>query len=269
MKTITKIRILNQLGLFNKARTFYYWYKDKNPKIKEFYSHFISKDDLCFDIGANIGRKIDIFLKLTSKIVAVEPQEECFKYLHKRYRKKKDVVIIQKALSFKQGYEDMHICEANSLSSLSKEWVNEFGQTSRYRDFKWVNKIKVETTTLDQLIQEYGVPKYCKIDTEGFEFDVLKGLTQPLPYLSFEIFPENKNIVNCISYLSEISPLSFNFLHEGKNKFKFGQWLTAIEMIDFVKKSRETLFGEIFCRSFNMTQASDNMPGNDAGVSAH
>lgn len=248
MKPIEIIRLLNKFGMFNKARTCYYWYKDKNPKIAEFYSSFISSGDLCFDIGANIGRKIDIFLKLTSKIVAVEPQEECFKYLKKRYSHRKGIVLIRKALNYKQGYEHMHICEANALSSLSHDWVEVFNQTHRYRDFKWVKKIIVETITLDQLIQVYGVPKYCKIDTEGFEYNVIKGLTHPVPYLSFEIFPENKDIVSCISYLDELSPALFNYLAEGDYQFQFEKWIPSNEIIDFVKTSQNKLFGEIFCR---------------------
>jgi FkbM family methyltransferase len=41
-------------------------------------------------------------------------------------------------------------------------------------------------TTMDTLISLYGKPDYCKIDVEGFEINVLKGLNIPLNLVSFE-----------------------------------------------------------------------------------
>ena len=46
--------------------------------------------------------------------------------------------------------------------------------------------IDVEVTTLDRLIEEFGVPRFRKIDVEGFELDVLRGLSRPIPFVSFE-----------------------------------------------------------------------------------
>ena len=41
-------------------------------------------------------------------------------------------------------------------------------------------------TTLDKLIEQYEVPSFIKIDVEGYELEVLKGLTRLVPALSFE-----------------------------------------------------------------------------------
>ena len=44
---------------------------------KAFYSQFISKDNLCFDIGANVGNRTSVFAALKAKVIAVEPQKYC------------------------------------------------------------------------------------------------------------------------------------------------------------------------------------------------
>jgi hypothetical protein len=44
----------------------------------------------------------------------------------------------------------------------------------------------VNVATLDSLIDEFGVPDYAKIDVEGFDLEVLRGLSRPIPLLSFE-----------------------------------------------------------------------------------
>lgn len=53
--------------------------KRQHKKEMEFYSQFIEKHDLCFDVGANMGSKTSKFLKLGAKVVSIEPQEACLK----------------------------------------------------------------------------------------------------------------------------------------------------------------------------------------------
>lgn len=52
------------------------WSKSDN-ELLNFYSKFIKADDLVFDIGANIGTRVKIFLKLGANVVAFEPQPDC------------------------------------------------------------------------------------------------------------------------------------------------------------------------------------------------
>ena len=61
----------------------------------------------------------------------------------------------------------------------------------------------VEVTTLDRLIAIYGAPTFCKIDVEGSELQVLEGLTEALPALSFEFLPVSiKRAYGCIDPVS-------------------------------------------------------------------
>ena len=44
----------------------------QTQKMKSFYSHFIGKGDLCFDVGANLGNRAEVFLALGATVVAIE-----------------------------------------------------------------------------------------------------------------------------------------------------------------------------------------------------
>src|SRR5690349_11141019 len=66
--------------LFWKQRKFP---SSKMKRVESFYSQFVKAGDLCFDIGANMGSRIAVFLKLKARVVALEPQEKCLRELHK------------------------------------------------------------------------------------------------------------------------------------------------------------------------------------------
>ena len=59
-------------------------------------------------------------------------------------------------------------------------------------------------TTLDQLIDRFGIPAICKIDVEGYEFEVLKGLFAANCHVSFEYIPAT--IALAIACITPIIP---------------------------------------------------------------
>ena len=63
----------------------------------------------------------------------------------------------------------------------------------------------VMTTTLDDLIAEFGIPRFVKIDVEGFEYSVLYGLSDlsSIPeYLCFEFHGSRMDVaIKCIGHL--------------------------------------------------------------------
>ena len=252
MKTTTKIKILNFFGIFNLIRSAYYWFDTLNPQIIGFYSGFIKRGDLCFDVGANIGRKTDIFLRCKARVVAVEPQADCARFLNQKYRFNKKVTVIEKALDSAEGKKDIYVCEANSLSSMSQEWIQSSRQSGRCAEFQWNKKSEIETTTLDSLIKLYGRPHYCKIDVEGYEINVLKGLTQIIPLISLELAPESKAMIkNCIQHLQQLSPMVvFNLsLGEKGIAFVFKDWVPVEKINEILEPSyNQYRYGEIFAR---------------------
>jgi FkbM family methyltransferase len=189
-----------------------------------FYSKLIHKNDLCFDIGASYGNRTAIFLGLGARVVSVEPQRIPAKFLRRKFNDR--IVLITKALGAIHSYQDMYISEASALSTLSRDWLTKV-KDDRFRQIKWDQKTEVEVITLDDLISQYGKPNFCKIDVEGYELEVLKGLTQPLETLSFEFtMPEyTDNAIECLNYLNALGAIICNYSSGETMEFGLTEWL--------------------------------------------
>jgi hypothetical protein len=116
---------------------------------------------------------------------------------------------------------------------MSKEWIECVkSEDGPFRDFNWDKKTVVETETLDALISQYGKPAFCKIDVEGFEYNVLQGLSRQIDALSFEFSMGVVNTtIECIEYLAGLGPTVFNY--------SMGETM-KLELPDYVDKSRIT-----------------------------
>ena len=53
----------------------------------------------------------------------------------------------------------------------------------------WDGETRVDVTTLDCLIERFGLPAFCKIDVEGSQLEVLRGLSRALRVIAFEYIP--------------------------------------------------------------------------------
>ena len=156
-------------------------------------------------------------------------------YLKNKYAANKRVVIEEKGLADKPGILELAICvDANTISTFSQEWQDE-GRFSTH-GYRWDKKIAIPVDTLDNLIQRYGVPHFCKIDVENFEYEVLKGLSQPIPYLSFEFAIEVlHNAERCLQRLVELGYSSFNFTSGAHCEFMLQEWVDAEDLLNEIR----------------------------------
>jgi FkbM family methyltransferase len=194
---------------------------------------------LVFDVGANQGYKTSIFLSLGARVVAVEPDEanqQCLREMFLKYRlTKKPVVIVGKALSDRSTVETMWIDEAGSAwNTLSQKWVETLRRDpERFAHaLNFSQRKEIQTTTPEELFHYHGLPFFIKIDVEGYELNVLQGLQQPIPYLSFDVnLPEFRpEGLLCVELLGRLSPDGkFNFTTDCRRGLALEKWLDQHE----------------------------------------
>ncbi len=228
-------RSLKALGLYYK---WLFWKERKSPtekmlKMRALYGQFVQAGDLCFDIGANMGSRVASFLMMNAKVIAVEPQQICFKELEKVFANY-PVTLVNKGVGAKEEVKDFYISSNHLMSSFSEEWID--GTKKMFTKDNWDQVKKMEITTLDQLITIYGEPQFIKIDTEGFEVEVLKGLSRPIKALSVEYTlpdPHHKNIA-CLEKLETLyqDKALYNLCRDEAYTMHFSTWQT----IDTIKK---------------------------------
>ncbi|MGH9453971.1 MAG: FkbM family methyltransferase [Terriglobia bacterium] len=272
-------RVLKRAGLHQrlKASCVYdaYWRMtdrrciDGRSQQVDFYHSLLKgfrRGGLIFDVGANVGDKTDIFLRLGARIVAVEPDEvnqEVLKEKFLRYRlAPKPVAIVGKAVSDKSTIETMWIDGPGSaLNTLSNKWVKTLqGDKQRFEytrcTLDFVQQKEIETTTLDQLILEHGLPFFVKIDVEGHEPNVLRGLRRPVPYLSFEVnLPEFRpEGLECIELLRRLAADgTYNYATNCQHGLFLGKWVDARDISRVLDECRERSV-EVFWKTPDATE---------------
>ncbi|WP_248927710.1 FkbM family methyltransferase [Paenibacillus hamazuiensis] len=190
------------------------------------YSQFVKPGALCFDVGANVGNRTAVFLHLGANVVAVEPQPDCIQSLWAQFGNHPKFTLVQKALGPYEGVGELNLSQWNPLASMSAEWIHQTKASGRFAHIDWYNKIQIQVTTMDNLIREYGIPAFCKIDVEGYESHVLAGLSVPIPVLSFEFTKEHlQPAVECVHLLAALGNYRFNISSEESMRFDLPYWL--------------------------------------------
>jgi FkbM family methyltransferase len=243
--------LLRRAGVHDrlKASSIYdlYW-KIRDPRRIErrrrevsFYRRLLDgfrKGDMIFDIGANVGEKTDVFLRLGAKVLAAEPDETCQRVLKEKFLRyrltPRPVFVVGKAVSDANTTRTMLIDGPGSaLNTLSSKWATTLkGDKPRFEYMRstldFTQTKEIETITLDSLILAHGLPFFIKIDVEGHEPSVLRGLHRPVPYLSFEVnLPEFRpEALECVELLGRLAvDGAFNYSVDTQRGLIEKRWL--------------------------------------------
>ncbi|MEZ5788093.1 MAG: FkbM family methyltransferase [Xanthobacteraceae bacterium] len=165
----------------------YYGNRHHRAGLERLYRPFMRPGDLVFDIGAHVGDRIGAFRRLGARVVAAEPQPALLTVLKFLYSRDHAVVIEPVALGRDEGFAELIVNRSNpTVSTVSQDFIAAARGAPNWDGQNWDTRARVPMMTLDGLIARHGVPAFVKIDVEGFEAEVLMGLTQSVPALSFE-----------------------------------------------------------------------------------
>ena len=157
-----------------------------------------------------------IFKSLGAKVISVEPNPIVAEKIN-------NDIVIQKACSDTNGTIELRIPNTDDeIFSLLSTTVQMRADFDYYHPvFSENKKLDVETITLDSLIINYGIPKYVKIDVEGAEISVLKGLTKKIEALSFEIIGMQPDWRSCFDEVERLGEYEYTLV-------PFEDWVQVI-----------------------------------------
>jgi FkbM family methyltransferase len=221
----------------------------KDESRLRFYAQFIRPGNLVFDVGANLGNRSKIFLQLGAHVVAFEPQVGCAALLSQMFKKNRRFRLVRKALGPTEGSAVMFICDSHTISSLSKDWIDATTRSGRFASSRWAGRQEVAVTTLDVAISTFGFPSFVKIDVEGFEFEVLRGLSRPIETLSIEVVPECiDNAFGCLRLLEDLAEFQFQFSFGESMQFALAEWTSNAAIRGWLKSLPPGSFGDLYAR---------------------
>jgi FkbM family methyltransferase len=190
----------------------YHGDKARNAAMDRLYRRFIAPGDLAFDIGSHVGDRISSFRRLGARVVALEPQPLPARAIRLIHGRDPLVTLLPFACGEAAGEIALRINSANpTVSTASADFVAAAQGQAGWEEQRWDGELTAPMTTLDALVARFGAPVFAKIDVEGFEASVLRGLSRPLPSLSFEFTTIQRDVaLACIARLEALGPHRYN-----------------------------------------------------------
>lgn len=209
-----------------------------------FYGTLIPPGSLCFDVGANTGEKSEALISAGARVVAFEPNPAVREELEARCSGFERWTFVPVALGSEAGFLELYARTMSTYSSLSSDWEGQVMRT-----------YQVPVLTLDKAMAHFGVPYYCKIDVEGWELEVLRGLSQSIPLLSFEYHLTEQGVEatrSCLRRLQGFGAWEVNVTGPEEPALRLPEWMPVDQFLKwFPGGSQDRLdvyYGDVFMR---------------------
>ena len=178
--------------------------------------------NLIFDIGFNVGEFTQTCFNKYKEcsVIAVEANPNLCNAVSQHFFTNYNFSLLNNLVSNIEGEEiNFYISHnATGVSTASTEFMenSRFTKGSKHlgeNSINWAAPIKVQSTTVDAMIERYGMPDLIKIDVEGYELNVLSGLTQKANDICFEWHEEEKdNLYKILEHLQSLGYEQFGVI---------------------------------------------------------
>ena len=205
-------------------------------RIEKFIKNNQLKLENFVDVGSFKGKYTDLILKIEQKckVIMIEPQRKYYELLKDKYQNDRRVEIFNIGISDKKANLNLKINKHEITSTFSN-----FKDTSKYLNLKAIlfesnlknmtqSEENVKVFQLDEILKDKNFQHLdlLKIDTEGHEYEVLKGIQGGIKKIRY-ILIEFRNDKIYLSY----SPnkihnylIKNNFVLKNIYKFPFTTW---------------------------------------------
>ncbi len=215
------LKFLGVFDLFHKRKMVFFLKKNKFINFK-----------IVFDVGAHKGETIEFCLDHFNieKIYSFEPSHFSFKNLKKKVDKIKNKKIKTEIIleNIALGAENKNI-KIKHMNESSSSTIKELNTESKYykkkkkllfnlKNQNLFSEISVQQKNLDEYISQNKIRKldFLKIDTEGYEFEVLSGVKKNIKNINLILFEHHYHDMIKKNY-------KFSDVHDLLNKNNFRQ----------------------------------------------
>lgn len=223
------MRLREAAGLA-RSLAIYYGRPWRQRRLARFYGGLMRPGDLAFDIGAHVGSRARALRAAGARVVALEPQAPFAAFL--RLTLPADVTLVEAAAGPAPGEAELAVSRLHpTVSSLAALPAVASGAPG-FAHVRWDARQRVRIVTLDGLIAAHGLPAFVKIDVEGFEAEVLAGLTRPVPLVAVEYLPQMPAAAQAaVRRLAALGRYRFNPVPGEGQAFLWPEWREAGETL--------------------------------------
>jgi FkbM family methyltransferase len=190
-------------------------------------------------------------------VVSIEPNPRCCEQL-RRLAKVRDVHVEHCAAGDAPGKLKLRICDDSVLSTVAEDYYQEASKSPIHKDAHWIESVDVDVVTLDQHAERYGTPAFVKIDAEGYDDHVLRGMSFRPKALTFEyahILPQVA--ARCFETPILSSGYEFNFSCGLGLNYASEKWLSGKELRERLPELvGSEIYGDVIARSMSALGAT-------------
>ena len=198
------------------------------------------KINIFLDVGAHKGESINFFLKNMEikKIISFEASPLNFEILTKKRNKylekfpNTEIIIENIALGFENKevlFKQFNESSSSTLSEIneqSKYFKKKFKVLNFFSNKKIYKTIKIKVETLSDYLDKNNINRvgFLKIDTEGYEYEILKGMVNKIKFVDIIMFEHHyDNMIKKNYTFTDINELlkQNNFKQIYKSKMPF------------------------------------------------